>query len=182
MEKKELRRQIKALKATYSLDEKRAMSARVWARLEREPLFRDARTVLLYWSMDDEVATHDAVCRWAASKRVLLPCVKGDTLELREFRGMDSLRPGEGFGIPEPVGELFTDYAAIDAVVVPGVAFDARCHRLGRGRGYYDRILKQTPSAAKIGICFDFQFVDEVPTDELDVPMNLVIRESGRAQ
>lgn len=178
MEKKELRRWIKTLKAQYSLEQKKCMSQEVWGQLEKQPLFQNARVVLLYWSMDDEVYTHDYVLEWAASKKVLLPCVKGDMLELREFRGMDSLRPGEGFGIPEPVGELFTDYAAIDVIVVPGVAFDMKANRLGRGRGYYDRILKQARSAVKIGICFDFQLLQDVPVDSLDVPMDLVVSAS----
>ena len=175
MEKKELRRQIKTLKAQYSLDEKKELSRLVWRQLESHALFRDARIVLLYWSMDDEVYTHDYVLKWADSKKILLPCVKGDVLELREFRDMESLRPGESFGIPEPVGELFTDYASIDAIVVPGVAFDLMGNRLGRGRGYYDRILKETDAAAKIGICFDFQLLPEVPVNALDVPMDLVV-------
>ena len=166
---------MKALKACYSLAEKKEMSRSVWEQVERDAGFRQARTVLLYWSMDDEVFTHDFVCKWADRKRVLLPCVKGDVLELRAFRGLDSLRPGEGFGIPEPVGELFADYGTIDLIIVPGVAFDARGNRLGRGRGYYDKILKETGSARKIGVCFDFQFIDDVPVDALDVRMDTVI-------
>ena len=122
--------------------------------------------MLLYWSMDDEVFTHDYVCKWAGKKTVLLPCVKGDVLELRVFKGMESLQPGEAFGILEPVGELYTDYDAIDLIVVPGVAFDRHGNRLGRGRGYYDKILKETRVARKVGICFGFQFVEEVPVDE----------------
>ena len=59
-------------------------------------------------------------------------------------QGMESLQPGEAFGILEPVGEIFTDYDAIDMIVVPGVAFDRQGNRLGRGRGYYDKILKET--------------------------------------
>ena len=106
---------------------------------------------------------------------MLLPCVKGDQLELRLFQGLDSLKPGEGFGIPEPVGEEFTDYAAIDVVVVPGVAFDAKGNRLGRGRGYYDRILRETGETKKIGVCFDFQFVESVPTEPFDVLMDAVL-------
>lgn len=91
------------------------------------------------------------------------------------FKGMESLQPGEAFGILEPVGELYTDYDAIDLIVVPGVAFDRHGNRLGRGRGYYDKILKETHVARKVGICFGFQFVEEVPVDELDVRMDLVI-------
>ena len=85
------------------------------------------------------------------------------------------MKAGESFGILEPVGELYTDYDSIDMIVVPGVAFDRQGNRLGRGRGYYDKILKETRAAKKVGICFDFQFVEEVPVDELDVRMDLVV-------
>ena len=154
MDKKELRKQVKVLKSQYSLEQKVEMSRPLWEELEQTDFFKEARTVLLYWSMDDEVFTHDYVCKWAGEKTVLLPCVKGDVLELRVFKGMESLQPGEAFGILEPVGELYTDYDAIDLIVVPGVAFDHRGNRLGRGRGYYDKILKETQVARKVGICF----------------------------
>lgn len=175
MDKKELRKQIKNLKNQYSSEQKIEMSRPLWQELERNILFRQARTVLLYWSMEDEVFTHDYVNKWAGEKTILLPCVKGDVLELRVFEGMESLQPGEAFGILEPVGEIFTDYDVIDMIVVPGVAFDRQGNRLGRGRGYYDKILKETRVAKKVGICFDFQFVEEVPVDELDVRMDVVI-------
>ena len=159
MDKKELRKQVKVLKSQYSLEQKVEMSRPLWKELEQTDFFKEARTVLLYWSMDDEVFTHDYVCKWAGEKIVLLPCVKGDVLELRVFNVM----------------ELYTDYDAIDLIVVPGVAFDHHGNRLGRGRGYYDKILKETRVARKVGICFGFQFVEEVPVDELDVRMDLVI-------
>ena len=69
----------------------------------------------------------------------------------------------------------FTDYAAIDFIVVPGVAFDAKGNRLGRGKGYYDRLLPRIPSAYKAGICFPFQLVEEVPAESFDVRMDIII-------
>lgn len=101
-----MRKQVKVLKSQYSLEQKVEMSRPLWKELEQTDFFKEARTVLLYWSMDDEVFTHDYVCKWAGEKTVLLPCVKGDVLELRVFKGMESLQPGEAFGILEPVGEL----------------------------------------------------------------------------
>lgn len=178
IEKKEIRKQIKEIKSRYALDEKKKMSRSIWDQLEKDPSFEQAEVVLLYWSMDDEVYTHDFVCKWADKKVILLPCVKGDILELRMFKGVDSLAPGESFGILEPQGELYTDYSSINLIVVPGVAFDAQGNRLGRGRGYYDRILKETHVAKKIGVCFNFQFLKRVPVDELDVRMDKVIHEA----
>jgi len=174
MEKKEIRKQIRELKKGYSPEEKIEKSAAVWKRVEQDEAFRKARVVLAYWSMEDEVFTHDFVCKWAKEKTFLLPCVRGNELDIRYFDGRENLRPGEGYAIPEPVGELFTDFSRIDVILVPGVAFDRSLNRLGRGKGYYDRILKQT-QACKIGICFDFQVLEKVPTEEHDVKMDQVI-------
>lgn len=79
------------------------------------------------------------------------------------------------FGIMEPSGELFTDYSRITLAVVPGMAFDSHGHRLGRGKGYYDRFLPLLPQAYKIGVCFPFQLVDDVPIEPTDVVMDEVV-------
>ena len=133
-EKKALRKEIRQLKQACPPEEKFRKSASVWEKVEGMPIFREAKTVLAYWSMDDEVYTHDFVKKWAGQKTFLLPCVRGDELELRYFDGEEKLAPGEGYAIPEPVGELFTDWAQIDLILVPGVAFDRAGNRLGRGK------------------------------------------------
>ena len=137
MEKKEIRKQIREIKKQYTLEDKKRMSASVWQQVEHNEVFQRARVVLAYWSMDDEVFTHDFVCKWAEEKTILLPCVKGDELEIRYFDGREKLCPGEGYAIPEPVGRLFTDLNKIDVILVPGVAFDRTLNRLGRGKGFY---------------------------------------------
>ena len=73
------------------------------------------------------------------------------------------------------MGEQFTDYDKIDLALVPGMAFDAAGHRLGRGKGYYDRFLGEHPHIYKIGVCFPFQRVAEVPSEAHDVVMDEVI-------
>lgn len=77
----------------------------------------------------------------------------------------------------EPVGSLFPqeEYDQIELAIIPGMAFDAMGHRLGRGKGYYDRLLPQLTAAYKIGVCYPFQFVSDVPSEEHDVRMNEVI-------
>lgn len=173
-EKKALRIEIRQLKRACPLEERRRKSLSVWEAVERDEVFQQAETVLAYWSMDDEVYTHDFVKRWAGSKTLLLPCVKGDELELRYFDGEERLQPGEGYAIPEPVGELFTDWGKIDLILVPGVAFDKSGNRLGRGKGYYDKVLRET-GACKVGVCFDFQLVERVPVEPHDVKMDRVV-------
>lgn len=139
--------------------------------------FRRAGTVLLYWSMEDEVQTHAFVNRWYERKCLLLPCVDGDELRLRQYTGPECLKAGEQFGIGEPVGPEFTDLDRVELIIVPGVAFDRSGNRMGRGRGFYDRLLKSTPNAYKVGVAFGFQMVESVPVEEFDVPMNRVISE-----
>lgn len=173
--KKELRKYIATLKKTsYDSFTKRQKSAEILAALEGHPVFRAANTILLYHSLEDEVDTHAFIRKWSNEKRILLPKVVDDRLELKVYTGPNDMETGK-YGIEEPVGETFTDYGSISLVVVPGVAFDPNGNRLGRGKGYYDRLLPDISAAYKIGICFPFQLVKEVPTGPYDICMDEII-------
>lgn len=174
MDKKETRREIRILKKNFSKESRMAESAAIWKQLEAHPLFRESHTVFIYWSMEDEVYTPDFIRKWKDSKRFILPCVVGDELELKYFDSEQQMQEGENFQIPEPVGNALTDFSVIDLAIIPGMAFDGKGHRLGRGKGYYDKCLKSI-AAPKVGVCFSFQFLDEVPVDALDVPMDCVL-------
>lgn len=129
---------------------------------------------MLYHSLKDEVQTHAFIEKWSKRKKIILPVVAGDVLELRAYTGPDELCVGS-YGIAEPLGEVFTDYAAIDLAVIPGIAFDTAGHRLGRGKGYYDKLLPLLPSTRKAGLCFPFQLLEEVPAESFDICMDMVI-------
>ena len=75
----------------------------------------------------------------------------------------------------EPVGRRFLNYDEIDVAVIPGLAFDRKGGRLGRGKGYYDRLLSKLPDCRKLGMCFDFQMVDAVPAEAHDIKMDDII-------
>ena len=137
------------------------------------PRWQEARTVLLYHSLPDEPDTHAFIRQWTGRKRILLPVVVGDDLELRAYAGDETLQTG-AFRIAEPTGKAFTDYAAIDLAIVPGMAFDRRGNRLGRGKGYYDRLLPRLV-AYKIGLCFPFQMVEDIPAEAHDVRMDEIV-------
>ena len=177
MDKKELRRWVRDAKREVPLEEKKRRSQAVMEQVAQLEVFQQADTVLLYWSMDDEVYTHDFVRQWYDKKCILLPCVDGDDLRLRQYTGAESMQPGPQFGIPEPVGPEYTTLEKVDMIVVPGVAFDRKRNRMGRGRGFYDRLLKSTPNAVKVGVAFDFQIFDAIPVEPFDVPMDAVITE-----
>ena len=173
MEKAELRKYIKQQKALHTTEAATASTA-IMQQLEQDEHFLSAQTILMYYSLPDEVDTHDFINRWCQEKQIVLPVVVGDDLELRHFTTTEELKTG-CFGIAEPTGDLYTDYDRIDLVIVPGVAFDREGNRLGRGKGYYDRLLPKLPNAYKIGICYPYQLVKEVPTEVTDIQINKVI-------
>ena len=197
MRKDELRQQIRQIKRQFTPQQLEELSLPIVARLKDR--IKDAQTVVAYYPLPDEVDIRPLLDELVSvGKIVLLPKVTGDTtMELRRYTGRQNLREG-AFGIMEPVEENHGDYpcdssvakimGTVPVILVPGVAFDAAGHRLGRGRGYYDRFLntvgtvllcqdsltqKNRPSV--FGVCFDFQKVPEVPTDEHDVPVDEVI-------
>lgn len=128
---------------------------------------------MLYYPLWDEVDCRELMDRaLAAGKRVILPTVAGDDIVPVEVTRETVWRVGE-FGILEPVAERYE--GEVDVVVVPGMAFDAEGNRLGRGKGYYDRFLSRHPRAYRIGLCFDFQLIERVPTEPFDWRMNEVV-------
>lgn len=148
-------------------------SEEILRRVEALDAFRAATVVAAYWSLPDEVATHDFVRRWCGVKTVLLPVMRPDDgLELKPYHPGCTMTEA-AFCVAEPDGEAFPA-GRVELILVPGVAFDRRGGRLGRGKGYYDRLLAGM-GAIKVGLCFDFQRVDAVPLDAHDVPMDRVI-------
>lgn len=173
--KQQLRATIKALKLSRLSPEYRAASAlRLMQEVERHPAFAAASTVMLYHALADEPDTHPLLEKYAASKSIVLPCVEGDNIVPRLYRGERDLRIG-AYGIAEPVGPVFEYLAAISFILVPGVAFDAAGHRLGRGKGYYDRFLSSLPKPPfLLGACYDWQQVSAVPYEPHDIIMDAV--------
>lgn len=174
MHKTELRQLIRQKKRQFTPAQLEQLSLPVLDRLRN--LLAEASVIIVYYSLLDEVCTHQLIDELvAAGKTVLLPKVlDSETMELRRYQSVADLREG-AFHILEPVGEPFTDYDQIEVALIPGVAFDAEGHRLGRGKGYYDRFLRSLPKVKKIGVCFDFQKVESVPSEAHDVVVDIVV-------
>jgi 5-formyltetrahydrofolate cyclo-ligase len=170
-----LRKEIANRKRQYTMEQRVALSEMLLQRLEQHPRFATAHTLLLYHALPDEVQTAEFIRKWSTTKRIILPVVVGDDLELRVYEGEASMRKG-AFNILEPTGTLFTAYEELDLAIIPGVAFDASGNRLGRGKGYYDRLLSRLPSTLyKIGISFDFQKFPHIPAEPHDKVMDEVM-------
>lgn len=188
MEKKELRKYIRSEKKCYSEEELVEMSHTVCRTLSEHPRILQAGTVLLYWALPDEVRTEELITMLVRmGKTVMLPRVVSDSeMTIHRFTSVKDLTVG-AYGILEPTGETVSmetlrkmtekgnggEYAMVG--VIPGMAFDREGHRLGRGKGYYDRFLAELPRMYRIGVCFPFQLLKTVPAEQWDVTMNEVV-------
>lgn len=174
IKKKQLRKEVKKLKASVSPKVLRSKSALVFDQIEKDQDFKNAKVVFVYWSLSDEVSTQDFINKWTTSKTILLPVIKGDILELRVFTGLENMKPEGKYHIQEPQGPAFDNIAAIDYSIIPGVAFDLNNNRMGRGKAFYDKLLLNINSK-KVGVCFDFQIFDSIPIDKYDIKMDHIV-------
>ena len=178
MDKKELRQFIRNKKRQYSSSQLEELSLSVLSRLNGNEHLQRAETILMYYSLSDEVNTHAYIDQLLTEgKKILLPeVIDGENMVIREYTGKHDLKEG-AFHIMEPIGSLFPEerYQELDLAIIPGMAFDENHNRLGRGKGYYDRFLQKIPQVYKIGICFPFQLVGKIPTEETDIKMDAMI-------
>lgn len=187
MDKQELRKEIRNRKRQLTQDQLGELSLSAISKLRKHPKVMAAHTLLLYYSLPDEVNTHEWIDELVAEgKRVLLPVVVNDKdMVIREYTGKHDLAEGS-FHIMEPIGKLFPEekYPEIEVAIIPGMSFDDGGHRLGRGKGYYDRFLTKLrgmegnhserkeadgTEVYKIGICFGFQKLQEIPFENHDI-------------
>ena len=172
MDKKALRSEIKVLKKQHTKEQLLEQSEKILDKLEQHPDFVKAERVMLYSALPDEVQTQAFLEKWHLKKQIILPTVAGDDIIPVAYEKDTDFAVGD-FNILEPQNEPYK--GGFDLIIVPGVAFDRHGNRLGRGRGYYDRFLSQHLDVKCIGICFDFQLVDEIPTEPFDIRMDEVI-------
>lgn len=155
--------------------EKISAAEQVFDRLEKCAAFLLADRILMYHSLPDELPTRRFLDKWHDKKQFYLPRVNGVNLEILPY---DESRLELGaFHIEEPIGDNVADPNEIELIVVPAVAYDRRGNRLGRGKGFYDRLLAET-KATRIGVGYEFQILDELPVEEHDVPMDMVISQT----
>lgn len=175
-QKRMLRRTLRPILANLNAAKRAQEGLWVSQKLLAEPMLLQASTVLAYWAMPSELPIETFIEAWrSVGKRIALPVVEGNDLILFEYTGPECLKEVPPFGILEPHGTRSISPEAIDAVVVPGMAFDARGGRLGHGKGFYDRLFPRIPDAKLIGVCLSCQLVDRVPMEPHDRRVDLVI-------
>ncbi|UOD34060.1 5-formyltetrahydrofolate cyclo-ligase [Deferribacteraceae bacterium V6Fe1] len=140
-------------------------------------LFEEMKFFLLYFSFDNEVETfYLAKYLLEKHKEVFAPKLVGNDLKVGKVSDLSLLEKNR-YQIFEPVD--YFERSNFDVVVVPGVAFDKKCNRLGFGVGYYDRFLPKVKCENIVGFAYEFQVVDELVTEYFDIPMDIVITEKN---
>jgi 5-formyltetrahydrofolate cyclo-ligase len=157
---------------------RRAKSRRIFTKISEEPFFKKARHIALYCGIAPEVITRPFLKKILKEKKIYLPQTEPikKSMKLRRIRVLPGdLRKGP-YGIMEPkISCPVRSATRMDLIIVPGVAFDKKGGRLGRGAGYYDRFLRKARRVPKIGLCFREQLVKKVPMKKFDMSVDKVI-------
>ncbi len=175
MGKKALRSMIRAQKRAMTEEQIVTASQRLGEMFLNSKLYQNANTIYGYLPYNQEVRTTPMLEQALRDgKRVAVPKVYGDEMK---FIFLDDLSQVEkGFaGILEPIadGPIAEDPAAL--VLMPGLAFTKEGHRMGYGGGFYDKFLALEPNHPTLALCYAFQMVDELPIDDYDVPVDVVL-------
>ena len=175
MDKKELRSYIRQRKQEMTEQQIEEASRRLGQLFVETKQYRNAKTIYGYLPYNQEVRTVPMLERALADgKRVAVPKVYGDEMKFIYLTDLAQVEKGYA-GIPEPIadGPVADDPNAL--VLMPGLAFDQEGHRIGYGGGFYDKFLAAEPNHPTVALCYDFQMVDQIPTDDYDIPVDCVL-------
>ena len=175
MDKRELRAMIRSQKRAMTNEEIAEKSRLLGALFADTQAYRNARAIYGYLPYNQEVRTVSMLEQALRDgKRVAVPKIFGDEMK---FLWLDDLtRVEKGYsGIPEPIddGPVADDPTAL--VLMPGMVFDPQGHRIGYGGGFYDKFLAAEPEHPTVALCYDFQVLDHLETEEFDIPVDLVL-------
>lgn len=175
MDKKILRKQIREQKRAMTPGQIEEKSRRLGQQLMASSLYRNAKTIYGYLPYNQEVRTVPILEQALRDgKCVAVPKVFGDEMRFISINDLSQVEKGYA-GIPEPVadGPVAQDPDAL--VLMPGLAFDQEGHRIGYGGGFYDRFLAHEPDHPTVALCYDFQMLPVLETEEHDIPVDLVL-------
>jgi len=176
--KAQIRSKILLKLKTQKEEDRNRKSKLIQDKLLRNKVFRKAKIVMFYIAFGGEVNTEEMI-REAKKigKLICVPICRKDKEIMQPAILEDHAKLKVGpYGVWEPVAETLVKPEDLDLVITPGLAFDKKGNRLGRGKGYYDRFLsKLSDRAPSIGLAFDFQILPLIPTTSHDVSVNKVI-------
>ena len=175
MDKKELRRQIREQKRAMTEEQIVAASSRLGELFLNCPQYKQAQTIYGYLPYNQEVRTVAMLERALADgKRVAVPKCYGDEMKFIWMEDLTKVEKGYA-NIPEPIADepVADDKTAL--VLMPGMAFTKDGKRMGYGGGFYDKFLAAEPNHPTVALCYDFQMVEDLPTEDYDIPVDCVL-------
>lgn len=175
MNKKELRQAIRAQKRAMTEADILRRSEILAEKFARSDAYRAAKTIYGYLPYNQEVRTVPMLQRALdEGKRVAVPKVYGDDMKFIYLDDLSQVAKGYA-GIPEPVADGPVAQVETALVLMPGLAFDPAGHRIGYGGGFYDKFLAREPHHPTVALCYDFQVIEHLETEEFDIPVDQVI-------
>lgn len=175
MDKHELRRVIRRKKRAMTEEEICEKSTRLAELFLASDAYKNAGTIYGYLPYNQEVRTVPILERALSDgKRVAVPKCYGEEMRFLYLDDLTQVAPGYA-GIPEPIADAPVARDETALVLMPGLAFDRQGHRIGYGGGFYDRFLAAEPNHPTVALCYDFQVLPALETEEFDVPVELVI-------
>ena len=175
-EKKVIRKQIFAKRKEHTDQQIEKLSRQVTEQVQSLAVFQEADKIYAYVDYNHEVMTGFLIEEaWKRGKKVAVPKVVGKDLVFYELKSFDQLEEGY-FHIPEPARGEIVDWTD-PLMIMPGVAFDCQCHRVGYGGGFYDRFLEKHPNMKTVAVAFDFQMVEKAPWEKTDIQPEYVVTE-----
>ena len=175
MDKKELRRAIRERKRAMTEEEIVSRSAKLGVLFTQSDAYKNAKTIYGYLPYNQEVRTVPMLEQALKDgKRVAVPKVYGDEMKFLYLDDLTKVSKGYA-GIPEPIadGPVADDTTAL--VLMPGLAFDPQGHRIGYGGGFYDKFLAAEPNHPTLALCYEFQMLPALDTEEHDIPVDTVL-------
>lgn len=162
-------------KRAMTLDQIQEKSAELAKLFFATDAYRNAKTLYGYMPYNQEVRTVPILEQALRDdKRVAVPKVYGDTMRFIYVTDLTAMEESS-FGIPEPVADEPVGNDSHALVLMPGLAFDKEGHRIGYGGGFYDKFLEAEPEHPTVALCYDFQMMPYLQTQEHDVPVDLVL-------
>jgi 5-formyltetrahydrofolate cyclo-ligase len=178
--KRELRERMRAVRNGIDPHRREVWSSAIVGAVHELPELVAARTVTAYLSFGSEIPTAELIAIFdEEAKRVGVPVVREKEIVMVAFKPGDPTARSE-YRMPEPAAGEEIPPLEVDALVIPGLAFDRGGFRLGYGGGFYDRYLRRTrPDALRVGIGFSEQVVEEVPHADADEPVDRIVTQDG---
>ena len=175
MDKKEIRAMIRTKKRAMTPEQIVSASRKLGELFRASELYQKAEAIYGYLPYNQEVRTVPMLEQAIADgKRVAVPKCYGDEMRFIWMDDLSAVAPGYA-NIPEPIadGPVADDPHAL--VLMPGMAFDPKGHRIGYGGGFYDKFLAAEPEHPTLALCYDFQVLEKLETEEFDIPVDQVL-------